>query len=95
MPSEYCPNHPFLCYIYNKLGKQRKALDYYNQALPILREVGNLSVEATILNNIGLIYGNLGEKRKALDYYNQALLILREVENRGTEAIILSNIGLT
>ena len=39
--------------------------------------MGNRSVEATTLNNIGGVYDSLGEKQKALDYYNQALPITR------------------
>ncbi|MBD2390665.1 DUF2225 domain-containing protein [Aphanizomenon flos-aquae] len=94
-------------FVYNNLGEKQKALDYYNQALPILRAVGdsealrrNRGGEATTLNNIGLVYNALGEKQKALDFYNQALPIRRAVgdsealrRNRGGEAITLNNIG--
>ena len=58
---------------YDSLGEKQKALDYYNQALPIARAVGDRSLEATTLRNIGWAYDSLGEKQKALDYYNQAL----------------------
>ncbi|MFM6267596.1 MAG: tetratricopeptide repeat protein, partial [Dolichospermum sp.] len=49
--------------VYNAVGEKQKALDYYNQALPIYRAVGNRSGEATTLNNIGLVYNALGEKQ--------------------------------
>ncbi|MFM6246213.1 MAG: CHAT domain-containing protein, partial [Dolichospermum sp.] len=75
------------------LGEKQKALDYYNQALPIYRAVGDRGGEATTLNNIGGVYDALGEKQKALDYYNQALPIRRAVGDRGGEAITLNNIG--
>ncbi|MGD1804416.1 tetratricopeptide repeat protein, partial [Dapis sp. BLCC M126] len=55
------------------LGEKQKALDYYNQALPIIRQVGDPRGEAMTLSNIGDTYNSLGEKQKALDYYNQAL----------------------
>ncbi|MFM6531961.1 MAG: tetratricopeptide repeat protein, partial [Dolichospermum sp.] len=32
--------------VYNALGEKQKALDYYNQALPILRAVGDRGGEA-------------------------------------------------
>ena len=35
------------------MGQPRQALEYYNQALPIRREVGDRAGEAATLNNIG------------------------------------------
>ncbi|MFM6404835.1 MAG: tetratricopeptide repeat protein, partial [Microcystis sp.] len=80
--------------VYDDLGEKQKALDYYNQALPIRRAVGDRGGEATTLNNIGRVYDALGEKQKALDYYNQALPIRRAVGDRGGEATTLNNIGI-
>jgi tetratricopeptide (TPR) repeat protein len=56
------------------LGKKQKALEYYNQSLPLYDTLGDLGGKATTLNNIGRIYSAFGEKQKALEYYNQALL---------------------
>jgi len=72
--------------VYNNLGERRRALEYYEQALPIHREVGNRAVEATTLNNIGMVYDALGECRRALEYFEQALTIVREVGDRANEA---------
>ncbi|CCI35530.1 CHAT domain-containing protein [Microcystis aeruginosa] len=86
--------------IYDDLGEKQKALDYYQQALPLWRAVdateGTQSAragEATTLNNIGAVYDDLGEKQKALDYYQQALPLRRAVGDRSGEATTLSNIG--
>ncbi|MEY2911709.1 MAG: Glucose starvation-inducible protein, partial [Cyanobacteriota bacterium] len=68
------------------------ALDFYNQALPIRRAVGDRGGEATTLNNIGRVYSALGAKQKALDYYNQALPIFRAVGDPYGETTILNNI---
>src|SRR5262249_10946589 len=62
----------FIGKIYDSLGEPRKALDYYKQALPLLRAAGS-NGEATMLDNIGAIYQSLGEPRKALEFHNQAL----------------------
>ena len=43
-------------------GTGQAALDYYEQALPIRREVGDRAGEATTLNNIGAVYDGLGER---------------------------------
>jgi tetratricopeptide (TPR) repeat protein len=64
----------------------RNALDYYNQALPLWRAVGDRGGEASTLSNIGLVYKKLGERQKAPDYYNQALLLKRAVGDRSGEA---------
>ncbi|WP_414515050.1 CHAT domain-containing protein, partial [Nostoc sp. PCC 9305] len=73
---------------------KQEALKYYNQALPILRAVGDKEGEAVTLNNLGGVYPSLGEKQEALKYYNQALPILRAVGDRRVEATTLNNIGL-
>ena len=75
------------------MGEQQKALEYYNQALPLRRAVGDRGGEATTLNNIGSIYFALGEQQKALEYHNQALPLLRAVGYREGEAKILNNIA--
>jgi CHAT domain-containing protein len=75
------------------LGNRTEALNYFRQALPILREVGDRSGEATTLNNIGMVSHVLGNRTEALNYYRQALPILREVGNRPTESTTLSNIA--
>jgi tetratricopeptide (TPR) repeat protein len=58
--------------IYYLLGEKQKALDFYNQELPLRRAVGDSNKEAKTLNNIGDVYDSLGEKQKALDFHNQA-----------------------
>jgi CHAT domain-containing protein len=69
-------------------------LDYYNQALPLLRQLGDISGEATTLNNIGRVYDDLGDKQTALDHYNQALPLLRQVGDISREANTLGNLAL-
>ena len=78
---------------YSKLGEQQKALGFYNQALPLTRQVGNRGGEAAVLTGIGGVYSNLGEQQKALDFYNLALPLSQEVGDRGEEAAVLISIG--
>jgi CHAT domain-containing protein/Tfp pilus assembly protein PilF len=75
------------------LGETSRALDYYNQALPLFRAIGDREGEATTLISIGAIYSDLGETSRALDYYNQALPLTRAVGDRKGEATTLTNIG--
>jgi tetratricopeptide (TPR) repeat protein len=58
---------------YNSISQPQEALKYYNQALPILRQVGDRRGEATTLNNIGSAYNSISQPQEALKYYNQAL----------------------
>ena len=57
--------------MYRGLGEPQRALEYFGQALPITREVGDRAVEATTLNNIGAVYRGLGELQRALEYYGR------------------------
>jgi tetratricopeptide (TPR) repeat protein len=76
------------------LGKQRKALDYYEKALRLIRVVGDQAGEAGMLNNIGAVWSVLGKKEKALGYYEEALPLMRVVGDRAGEAGTLNNIGM-
>jgi CHAT domain-containing protein len=78
-----------------------KALEYYQQALAIAREVGNRADEGQNLRGIGsAIYNqaqyakNQAQYTKALEFYEQALMIAREVGNRAEEGATLNNIGM-
>jgi tetratricopeptide (TPR) repeat protein len=80
--------------VYNALGERDRALEFYQQALPIHRTVGNRQMKAVTLNNIGMIYKALGEKDKALEFYQQALPLKRAVGDKQGEAYTLNNIGV-
>ncbi|PHK45223.1 tetratricopeptide TPR_1 repeat-containing protein, partial [Nostoc linckia z16] len=79
--------------IYSKIGEKQKALDYFNQSLPLFESVENKLGLAANLNNIGLIYSDLGEQPKALNYYQQALSLYQKVGNRGGEALAIYNMA--
>ena len=81
--------------IYYFLGEKEQALNYYNQALSLIRAIDDDQLWlATILTNIGRIYSDLGEKQQAVNYYNQALPILGEINERRGIVITLNNLGL-
>ena len=80
--------------VYDSLGERQKALDYYEQALPIREAVGDRRGVAQTLNNIGRVYDSLGERQKALNYYEQALPIREAVGDKAGTAVTLNNIGL-
>ena len=79
--------------VYHKVGQRDKALEYYQQALPIREEVGDRAGLAVTLNNIGAVYRNLGQRDKALEYYQQALPIYQEVGDRAGESVTRYNMA--
>ena len=74
-------------------GEYREALNNFEQALVIFKEIGERKSEGGTLNNIGLVYSSLGEYPKALDYYQQALAIHKQIGNISREGLTLNNIG--
>jgi tetratricopeptide (TPR) repeat protein/CHAT domain-containing protein len=86
-----------LGWIYYDVGEARLALEYYEQALSIDKEVyGERHPNVAItLNSIGGAWVAMGEPKKALGYYEQALSIGKEMygERHPNVAATLNNIG--
>jgi CHAT domain-containing protein/Flp pilus assembly protein TadD len=78
---------------YNRSGEFQKALDCYNQALQLFKEMANQSGEANVLNSLASIYRFLGEKEQALNNYNQALKIFQKIKDLSGEMMTLGYIG--
>ena len=65
------------------MGQTRRAIELYEQALAIAREIGDRLGEGSDLDNLGQnAYGELGEIRSALEYYELALANARDIGNR-------------
>ena len=79
--------------VYQSTGQPGKALALYEQALPIMREVGDRAGEATTLNNMAGVYQSTGQPGKALVLLEQALPIRQEVGDRAGEAATLNNMA--
>ena len=71
-----------------------RAIEYYQQALQIAREIGDRRNEGVWLGNLGLAYSALGEMERAIEYYQQGLQIAREIGDRRVEALTSWNLGL-
>ena len=79
--------------LYHAQGQYAQALNFFQQALVIVREVGNRMGEGTTLNNLGVLSHNRGQHPQALDFYQQALVVQREVGDRAGEGTTLNNLG--
>ena len=106
LPKDHCNDEPLLedkqvhgavlgnlGNAYSHLGELRKAIEYYEQALKISKEIGDRRGEGNRLGNLGLAYSHLGEPRKAIEYYEQALKISKEIGDRHGEGNHLCNLG--
>jgi len=77
-----------------RISQWPQALDNWQRALALYRQVGNRFGEADVLNNIGLIYKSLGDYPEALDSYDQSLAFFRALGDRVGEFKTLANIGV-
>ena len=74
-------------------SQYRQALQSWQQALTIYREIGDRGGEGNALGNLGSAYHSLGQYQLAIDYHQQALTILRKIGDRGGEGNALVNLG--
>ena len=79
--------------VYSKTGRPQEALKLYEEALPLMREVGDRAGEAATLNNMALVYSRTGRPQEALKLYEEALPLMREVGDRAGEATTLTNMA--
>ena len=79
--------------IYDNLGKYQEAIDSYNEALYITKELNLKRETGAYLNNLALIYNKLGENDKAMSYFYDALTLAKESNDETTISSILNNLG--
>jgi pentatricopeptide repeat protein len=78
---------------YMYLGDYSKALEYFEEALEIFRELGNKNGMGNVLKNIGDIHAKFGNDPKALVYYEKALKIYTDIGNKSGGSRDLANVG--
>jgi CHAT domain-containing protein len=70
------------------------ALQPWQQALTIYREIKDRLGEGQSLGSLGIAYFSLGQYDKAIESQLQALAILQEIKDRRGEVSVLGNLGL-
>ncbi|WP_341531371.1 CHAT domain-containing tetratricopeptide repeat protein (plasmid) [Nostoc sp. UHCC 0302] len=78
----------------HKISQFEAALQSFQQALIIYREIKDRVGEAATLGNLGLTYSYVGDYAKAIEYQQQALAITREIKDRQNEGLTLGNLGI-
>jgi len=64
---------------YGDLGEPRRAIEHFEQALTIVRELGDRRGEGNALFNSALAFGQLGERAEAIRRMQEALLIFERI----------------
>ena len=78
----------------HNISQFREALQSWEQALTIYREIEYRQGEANSLGNLGSGYYSLGQYQRAIAFHEQHLEISREIGDRQGEANSLGNLGL-
>jgi CHAT domain-containing protein/uncharacterized protein HemY len=69
------------------------ALQSWQQALIIYRQIKDRLGEGQSLGNLGVAYYALGDYTKAIEYHTSSLAIAREIKDRKGEGAVLGNLG--
>src|SRR5207237_10634316 len=80
--------------VHKTLGDNQKALDFFNQALELRRDVNDGPGEGVTLSDLGSLYAQVGEEQKALDLYRKSLQLSRAGIDKSTESSTLLRIAL-
>ena len=76
-----------------RMSQLEAAIESWQQALIIYREIKNPQGEGWTLGNLGLAYLNLGDYTKAIEYQQQWLAIARSIKDRQNEGQALGLLG--
>jgi LuxR family maltose regulon positive regulatory protein len=79
--------------IYTETGEYSKARDSYQKALEIWRQAGNLTWQADVLNNLGVLNHLQGDYEQAAQTLEEGLLCARQGGYKRGEALILIGLG--
>jgi CHAT domain-containing protein/tetratricopeptide (TPR) repeat protein len=76
-----------------RTGHYGRAIAINQQALQIMRALGNGAGEEQILSNLGNSYEHIGDYDSAIAAYHQSLALARRLGNRQAEGITSANLG--
>ncbi|NCS55976.1 MAG: CHAT domain-containing protein [Microcystis aeruginosa G11-04] len=74
-------------------GQLQEALKLWKQGLLIAESMTNLSLQGSLLINLGIVYRGLGELEKSFEYFDKAKLIYQH-HKYSEETKLLENIGI-
>ena len=78
----------------HRISQFREALQSWEEALTIYKEIGDRQGEAASLGNLGLACYSLGQYHKAIKFHHRSCKVSRKIGDRQQEANSLGNSGL-
>ena len=78
---------------YHRLGEFEKAIEFYQQALSIAKDVENKDLEGKAYMNLGNAFYSLCDFKAAIKFHQQALSISKEVGNIYLEGSVYGNLA--
>lgn len=79
-------------YLY--LGRPDEALELFQTALPLARQLGDRQTERRLVNHLGNALTFLGRGTEAVSYFEECLLLLQEEKDPLAEGVALDNLGI-
>ncbi len=79
--------------LYRSLGQYPRAIEFYQESLETMRNIGDYNGEAKVLGNLGTAYRSLGQYPQAIEFYQQSLGMMRNIGDRNGEANSLWNLS--
>ncbi len=79
--------------LYSDASNYKQALNHYNKAVNIYKEIGHTRNLASTLNNIGSAYQRQGNFVASQKYHLQALTLVEQTDDLNLQGTILNNIA--
>lgn len=79
---------------YSTIGKPTQAIEHYNQALDLQRELDNQFAESLLLSSLGAVYVEVGQLESAIPCFQAAIDLARQMGDQATVAEELNNLGM-
>lgn len=76
------------------LSEFEAAIEYFDNALPIFRQINDNTGISRTLNGIGNVHLNLSSFDKAIEFYDESIYTLQSIGDLNFETSVLSNRGL-
>ena len=82
-----------LGFVHHSLNDYEKAIEFYQQSLTMVKEIGDKDSEGKAYTSIGSAYDCLGDYKKAIEFHQQSLSIAKEIGNKRSQGAAYTSLG--
>ena len=79
---------------YHHLGEFETAIEFHQQGLSIIKDIGNKAVEGRAYALLGMAYQSLGNFKAAIEFHQQALTFAKDGAMKSLEGRAYDNLGM-